>query len=154
MTQTARQAMHAFWAVEALPADGNQDAWIDWIPVFGVPVPLPNPQSRASLLPYHDLHHMVTGYHTDELGECEIGAWTAGTGGPQPLLGRIYDGLGLAWGLVRCPRRTVAAYRRGRASRNLYAWPIEELLEMTIDEVIALTQAPGTTSPAHGAHAA
>ena len=141
MALTARQAMQQFWADEALPADGNQGAWIDWLPVFGVPMPIPNFAGRTELLPYHDLHHMVTGYHTDEIGECEIGAWTAGTGGRQPWLGRIYDGLGLAWGMLRAPRRTLAAYRRGQASRNLYDRPLEELLEMTVPELQALTAA-------------
>lgn len=136
---TARQAMKAFWKAEDLPADGNASAWIDWLPVFGIPMPVPNPAARVAVLPYHDLHHMVTGYHTDECGECEISAWTVATGGRQPWLGRVYDSLGLAWGLVRCPRRTIAAYRRGLASRNLYGRPVEELLDLTVDELRELS---------------
>lgn len=139
MTITARQAMKQFWASEDLPAHGNRHVWVDWLPVFGVPIPIPNLAGRAELLPYHDLHHMVTGYHTDEIGECEIGAWTVGTGGAQPWMGRVYDSLGLAWGLIRAPRRTLAAYRRGRASRNLYDRPLGELLEMSVPKLKALT---------------
>ena len=134
----ARDAIQQFYVQEGLPTDGGSTKWVDSISMYGVVLPIPNPQVRVDVLPYHDLHHMVTGYQTDELGECEISAWTAATGGRQPWLGRLYDGLGLAWGLIRCRRRTIAAYRRGLASRNLYDQPIEALLDMTVDELRAL----------------
>ena len=130
----ARHALQHFYATENLPADGNQNAWIDWVTVFDIPMPLPNIFGRVAILPYHDLHHVVTGYHTDEPGECEIGAWTLATG-KGPLLGMIYDGMTTTLGLIRFRERTLRAWRRGRTCRNLYAYPLEELFEMDVEQL-------------------
>ena len=35
----------------------------------------PNTDSRKRAVPLHDLHHILTGYKTDWMGEAEIGAW-------------------------------------------------------------------------------
>lgn len=127
----ARTALTSFYKTENLPADGNQSSLIDWVTVFGIPMPMINTESRKRILPYHDLHHLVTGYGTDEAGEYELGAWTIATG-KGPLLGRLYDGMAATLGLIRYPRRTVAAYRRGLQSRNLYDHALQDLLEMDV----------------------
>ncbi len=43
------------------------------LPMFGREVHLPNPPSRQRALARHDLHHALTGYGTDYIGEAEIG---------------------------------------------------------------------------------
>ena len=135
----ARTALQEFYATEGLPPHGNLTVWVDWVTVFGVHLPLPNIFGRYKVLPYHDLHHLVTAYGTDEAGECEVGAWTLATGG-GPWLGLIYDTMTTTLGFVRFPRRTLAAWRRGRASRNLYAYPLGDLLEMDVAAVRALAR--------------
>ena len=135
----AREALQQFYVDEGLPTHGNLTVWFDWVKLFGVPLPLPNIFGRTKVLPYHDLHHIVTGYQTDEVGECEIGAWTMATGG-GPLLGHVYDAMTLTMGLIRFPERTKAAWRRGRRSKNLYAYPLDTLLEMDVEELQALVE--------------
>lgn len=128
---TAQDALHAFYAHENLPADGGVGDWLVWVSAFGVSVPLPNVSARAKLVPYHDLHHVITGYGTDEAGEAEAGAWCLGTGG-GPLMGTMYDLGAFGLGLVRFPRRTVRAFYRGRQCKNLYRRPVEHWLSRSI----------------------
>ncbi len=41
----------------------------------GFRVKFPNVAARKRVIPLHDLHHVLTGYGTDWMGEAEIGAW-------------------------------------------------------------------------------
>jgi len=134
----AREALLQFYRREQLPTHGNQTVWVDWVTVFGVQLPLLNIFGRARVLPYHDLHHLVTGYRTDEAGECELGAWTLACGS-GPLLGKVYDTMTATLGLIRFRERTVAAWRRGKRCQTLYAYPIDTLLEMEMDALRSLT---------------
>ena len=134
---TGREALKAFYERENLPAHGNQTVWVDWVTAFGIPFPLPNLFGRTKVLPYHDLHHIITGYRTDEAGECEVGAWCLATG-KEPLLGILYDGISTTLGLLRFRERTLAAWRQGRKCQTLYHYPIEELLDMEVEDIRAL----------------
>lgn len=98
----------------------------------------------------HDLHHVVTGYGPDEVGEASLSVFTLGqhyglgltvlTTGAVANLGRE---LGLPW-LAYCWH----AWRRGRRARSLYAAPWEDLLPLPLDlvrEMLAI-------EPIHQAH--
>jgi hypothetical protein len=122
-------AIARFRREQGLPADGGEDRWIDWTRMFGLPVPIPNASVRRPLVPYHDLHHILSGHGTDELGEAFVSAWTMGTGGRQPFWGHLYDLGAVVPGLLRAPRATFAAFLRGRRARNVYAHPVDELLD-------------------------
>jgi len=134
---TGREAMKRFYRRENIPDHGNLTVWIDWVTVFGINMPLPNIFGRTKVLPYHDLHHIITGYKTDEVGECEIGAWCLATG-KGPLLGYVYDSMTTGLGMIRYRERTLAAWRSGRKCKTLYEYPLEELLDMEVDELRAL----------------
>ena len=136
---TARTALQAFYQRENLPAHGNVDVWIDWVTFFGIKMPFPNIMGRNKVLPYHDLHHLVTGYRADEAGEYEVGAWCLAAGG-EPLVGYFYDVPAVLLGLIRFRERTLAAWRRGRNGQTLYHLPLEELMEMDVDALKALAQ--------------
>ncbi len=123
----AARALEGFYRREKLPAGGHDGARIDWARAFGLPVPIVNTRARLEVLPYHDVHHLVTGYRTDEAGEAEVGAWCLGTG-DGPVVGRVYDLGTFLLGLARWPRRTAAAFVRGRHGHNLYDVPAAELL--------------------------
>lgn len=41
---------------------------------------VPNLTQRKKLIPYHDLHHIVSGYNNSRIGEGEVSAWELGTG--------------------------------------------------------------------------
>lgn len=85
-------------------------------------VPLPNIETRRIFLKYHDLHHMMTGYSVGRIGEGEVSAWELGTGSffRSPILG-IMNLIALSTGLLLKPKRMWVAFKRGCASRNLYA---------------------------------
>ena len=72
---TVAAALKAFHVREGLPAHAGQEGWVDWVKVFSIPVPIPNPPARKRVLVHHDAHHLVTGFRTDEVGEAEVGAW-------------------------------------------------------------------------------
>ncbi len=84
----------------------------------------------------HDVHHMLTGYETSCLGECELAGWELASGGCGLHLVFWLDRLGfLAIGLVVAPRRTLRAFRRGLRGHNLYGLDKERVLSMPLCEV-------------------
>ncbi|MFL5353805.1 Coq4 family protein [Archangium sp.] len=76
----------------------------------------------------HDLHHLLTGYGTDMLGEQELQAFQYGNLRTPTSL--IALGHGVAVELPRHPaeylRRVRAAFQRGRVSRPIASIPWEE----------------------------
>jgi len=93
-------------------------------------VPLPNIETRRRFLKYHDLHHLVTGYSVERIGEGEISAWELGTGSAfvSPMLG-IMNLIALSTGLFPERKRMWRAFKRGCASRNLYAADVREAVD-------------------------
>ena len=84
----------------------------------------------------HDVHHILTGYSTRLIGECEVAAWEFATAGCHINVLFWLDRLALLLiGLVCFPRATVSALRRGVGSRNLYALDMAEVLEMEVTEL-------------------
>ena len=127
-------------------------------PSFEVPfgrwvLRLPNPPARQRAVCLHDLHHVVTGYGTDPLGEMEVSAFEVAGG---------LGGLWIAWmlsvpfflfGLVRHPRRTWRAYRSARSCRSLLGdpRPYTELLGATVAELRESLGPPRTGAAEHPA---
>ena len=129
---TAHRALREFYSQEQLPPDGGVQAKWVWVRAFGLPIPIPNTRARVRLVPYHDLHHVITGYRTDEAGEAEVAAWCLGTGG-GPVLGHIYDLGAFLLGLFQVPRRPLRAFYRGRQGRNLYRKPAAAWMSWELD---------------------
>lgn len=70
-----RSARDAYYAANDMPPDGGlSDKWVR-LELGPFPVAFPNTPARRALVPYHDLHHCLTGYGTDLVGEAEVGAW-------------------------------------------------------------------------------
>ena len=95
-------------------------------------VHLPNP----GLLPFHDLHHVVTGYGTGLIGEAEISAYELRGGCKSAMvfilcLGAILVGMFVAPGRIR------RAWQRAAGTRTLYHTNIlyDELLEMSVADL-------------------
>lgn len=98
---------------------GYGDRWVE-VKLGPIPVYLPNTPQRVRAVRYHDLHHVLSGYKTDLAGEFEISAWELASW-CEDMYGAWWLNLGgLIGGLIAWPRRTVAAFLRGRRSRNLY----------------------------------
>jgi hypothetical protein len=105
-----------------------------WVRVGPVSVPVPHPGQ----LHWHDLHHLVLGYGTDLVGEMEISAFELRTV-PRTAMVLLLCLAGVATGLVWAPRRTLGAWRRARAWRNLYGSGLvyAEVLEGSLEALEA-----------------
>jgi len=116
---TLRQARDRYLAEAGLSTDTYDDDWVD-VKLGPVPLRLPNTAARKRVLPLHDLHHALTGYRADILGEAEIGAWELGSGLGRHAIGYALDLMNLAWSLWVAPRRVWQGFVRGRRSGNFY----------------------------------
>ncbi|WP_437958091.1 hypothetical protein WME76_43625 [Sorangium sp. So ce119] len=132
---TMRQARAIYFDVNRFGADGGYgDAWVDF-KLGPLPVPFPNTHARVRAVRYHDLHHVLTGYDTNTIGEFEISAWEIGAGCKDFVAAWQLNLGGLFAGLLSAPRRTVRAFFRGRRSETLYGRPFEALLDRTVGEL-------------------
>ena len=108
------------------------DRRVEWIRLGPVPFPVPNSPARRRAVRIHDLHHLVAGYGTDLTGEFQASAWECGAGLHDEPVAWVACPVGTLGGMVRCPRRTVAAYARGRRSRTLYGQRPERADALTL----------------------
>jgi hypothetical protein len=92
----------------------------------------PNPGS----LPFHDLHHVATGYDSSFLGESEISVFELRTGSGTPLIFFLCVG-SILMGLCMSPRRIWRAWKNARGAHSLYGTkePYESLLAMNVGKL-------------------
>ena len=129
---TMRDARSKYFELNKFPADGGyDDAWVDF-KLGPIPFPFPNTSSRKRAVRVHDLHHIVTGYNTDLIGEFEISAWEIGAGCRDFIAAWQLNLGGMAGGLLFAPRRTFRAFVRGRHSESLYGRDVETMLSETV----------------------
>lgn len=114
------RALRRYFDQNGFGEDGGYSAaWVDF-DLGPIPFPFPNTPGRKRAVPFHDLHHLVTGYRTDTIGEFEISAWEIGSGCRDFFTAWQINLSGLATGAVVAPRKIWRAFVRGRHSRNLY----------------------------------
>ncbi len=138
---TTQEALGKFLVAQkvAKKGDGPEDFyggyWF-YANVLGVRVPFFPRVGFQRGLPAHDTHHMLNGYKTNWVGECETAAWELASGGCGPHVAYWIDRLFfLAIALVMAPIRTVRAWRRGWGQQNLYRLDRDQLLAMELAEV-------------------
>lgn len=119
------------------------DAKTYWIEFAGRRIRLPNPRSRRVMVPFHDVHHVATGYTADLRGEAEIGAWELRAGCTTATLW-IINAAAALMGLVVTPRRTLAAFRAGAGATTLYRLDVSynDMLDLTVGELRDLLSIP------------
>lgn len=123
------QARARFFVENDFGVDGGYDSPHQEAVLAGIPYRTPNPPARAAALRRHDLHHLLTGYSTDWLGEARISAWELGSGGPGAVFYAWTIVLwGLFTGLVGDPVGSLRAFVRGRGSDNLFGSETDEAL--------------------------
>ena len=148
MGETMRQARARYFADNKFGADGGYASkWVDF-KLGSVPMPFPNSPGRVRAVKFHDLHHLLTGYRTDLVGEFEISAWEIGAGCHGFAAAWFLNLGGMGGGLFLAPRKVFRAFRRGLASRTLYPLEFEPLLDRTVDELRAQTGVDGTVPEA------
>lgn len=127
-----RAARKTYFAVNKFgDSGGYDDAWVDF-KLGPIPFPFPNTAGRVRAVKFHDLHHILTGYDTDLIGEFEISAWEIAAGCKDFYAAWALNLGGLAAGLLCSPRRIIKAFARGLASRSLYGRELDELLDMPV----------------------
>ncbi|MCX4243719.1 hypothetical protein [Paraliomyxa miuraensis] len=134
---TLRQARDHYLAEAGFSTDTYVEDWVD-IPFGPLPLRLPSTDARKRVLPVHDIHHALTGYRSDLMGEAEIGAWELGGGLGPHTVGYVLDLLTLSWSPLLGARRVFRAFVRGRHTKNYYraALPLpQSLLDRDVDEV-------------------
>jgi hypothetical protein len=106
------------------------------IEILGLRLKFPNTKERQRVVPLHDLHHILTGYGTDWMGEAEIGAWEL-RAGCNSFIAYFLNGGGVVVGLFLSPRRLWQAFRSAKGQRTLYleSVPYEVLLQMSVGEL-------------------
>ncbi|MBE2248863.1 MAG: hypothetical protein IAE78_04880 [Myxococcus sp.] len=148
---TMRAARDEAFREAGIPPDGgDSEPWVDF-KLGPLPMPFPNTDARRRTVKLHDLHHVLTGYRTDILGEFEISAWELAAGCGRFGVAWYLNLMGLTAGLVSAPGRTLRAFARGRHSDTLYtALSFDEVLDQPVDEVRArlrVLAGPGTPTP-------
>ncbi len=107
-----------------------------YINIRGVKVPFFPRIGFQNGLPAHDAHHMLLGYETNWIGECETAAWELASGGCGRYIAYWIDRLFfVAIALTMSPSRTLRAWRRGWGHNNLYRIAPDKLLVMDLVEV-------------------
>lgn len=150
---TLREAVSQFYLRHGFPEDGGVSA-DSWSP-FGcrdLKVHLPNFAWRRKAIPFHDLHHVLTGYPFCPTGEFEMAAWEFAAGRyPNPLTTLFCIPL-VGLGACLTPKRSLAAFVRGKHSQTLYTGrDYQELLDKSVAEVRAeiLPNGPVAATPRH-----
>ena len=134
---TMREARRRYFEVNAFgPNGGYDDAWVDF-KLGPLPFPFPNSPARVKAVRYHDLHHVLTGYDTSFVGELEISAWEIAAGCKSFAAAWVLNLGGMTAGLFRAPKRTFAAFVRGRRQDTLYGEDLERLLDEKVGAVRA-----------------
>ena len=108
---TMRTARDLYFDVNGFGADGGySEPWVDF-KLGPLPLPFPNTAGRIAAVKFHDLHHVLTGYETNAIGEFEISAWELGAG-----CAKLPCGLGhqSRWARLGAHRRTAEDLRRIR----------------------------------------
>lgn len=117
-----------YFAANGFGTDGRYGAaWVD-VKIGPLPARIPNSQGRVRAVRFHDLHHLLTGYRTTFHGECEIGAWEVATGCANHGAAWLLNLGVFGCGLLSAPGDMWRAFRRGRASGNLYRATFDEAL--------------------------
>lgn len=104
---------------------------------------VPNTPFHREAIMRHDLHHVVTGYGTDQVGEGEISMWELRRGLRELDLyvGSIVLS-GALFGCLLSPRRMWSAWRRAEGQGSLFGARYDELLDEEVDVVRARLGVP------------
>lgn len=113
------------------------------VKLLRVPIKLPNTKAHQWATPLHDLHHVLTGYKTDWIGEAELAAWEL-RAGCKTVIVYWLDFSGVLIGLCISPLRVWRAFRAADGSRTLYRDPnlCGSMMCMTVGEVRSVLKIP------------
>jgi hypothetical protein len=115
---------------------GYNDRWVIIAKLGPLKFGFPNTPARVRAVTRHDLHHLVTDYDTDIIGEAEIAAWELASDCRDFHAAWVLNLAALPLGMLRAPARMRRAFARGCNSKNLYAEPFnDELLRERLGDL-------------------
>lgn len=125
---TLLDARTELFARSGIAPDGGYGAkWVK-LPLGPISLAIPNTKARKVAVPFHDLHHVLTGYATDWKGEFEISGWEIASGCADKSFAWMINLQGFAAGTIVFPRSTFRAFVRGLRSENLYRAQLDDAL--------------------------
>jgi hypothetical protein len=133
---TVRDALMEYYGRMGAPLDGSGALASRWTPLARWSITLPNFAWRRHALPVHDLHHVLLGYPCTPGGEFEMAAWEFAAGRFRHAGATAFCLPLVGVGALVQPRRSFAAFIRGRAGRSLYSIGLTaEMLASPVEDV-------------------
>jgi hypothetical protein len=145
---TLRDVMPKLLAIDDMAADDDRGTEYWYLGRGLLHIRVPNFGWRQRAIVRHDVHHILTGYPCTPTGEMQMAAWEFAAGRfPHPGATAFCLPL-VGMGAVLSPRRTFAAFVRGRHGTSLYATPLSD--EVLASRIVDLRQrfAPTVPTPA------
>jgi ubiquinone biosynthesis protein Coq4 len=134
-SQTLREARQHYFARSGFNEKTYASNWARF-QVGPIPLWIPNFASRRRAVRLHDLHHVLTGYETTWLGEAEVSAWEASSGGAPYWTIWMLMIFAMAIGVCIDRAAVCRAYRRGLVSRNLFFKDFDDrMLDVSLGEM-------------------
>ena len=145
---SVRQARAQYFAANGLGEGGYQERWVK-LRVGPFAIYMPNTAARVRAVRFHDIHHVLTGYHTTWLGEAEIAAWEISSGCAKHYAAWYLNLMAMAIGLGIDRAAVVEAFYRGCHSDNLYRATVDEgLLDSRVGMLRKVLRLDQTVPPA------
>ena len=132
---TVREARDAYLDENGFTMEAYDEPWTK-AKVLGITYAIPNTAHHAWAIQLHDLHHAITGFGTNLVGEGEISGWElAGGLRGQGLYISVLILLGFVTGMLLAPRRTLRAYRAGGQHLLNDGLSAEDLLDLNLGDL-------------------
>jgi hypothetical protein len=138
-----RAARAEYFAANGFSESGYTDRLVK-LQLGPVPVYILNSAARVRSVRLHDIHHVLTGYGTDVLGEGEIGAFELGAGCADHFAAWYLNFNAVTIALPLGAGTVLRAFARGRRSRCLYD---REWDERILDETVGALRAELAIAP-------
>ncbi|RKR85525.1 hypothetical protein BDD43_5796 [Mucilaginibacter gracilis] len=129
---TVREALIGFYKFNSLNLTSDFESHCVRVYIGCILAPVPNINARKKYLKFHDLHHIMSGYGIDRVGESEISAWELGSRSCRKPLISIMNLFALSTGFILKPSKVTRAFYRGCKSKNLY-YLSDSMTEADID---------------------
>ena len=129
---TVKEALIGFYKFNSLNLTDDFESHCVRVYIGCILAPVPTINARKKYLKFHDLHHIMSGYGIDRVGESEISAWELGSRSCRKPLISIMNLFALSTGFILKPKKVTAAFYIGCKSKNLY-YLSDSMTEADID---------------------
>ncbi|MBD1393688.1 hypothetical protein [Mucilaginibacter glaciei] len=131
---TVKEALIGFYKFNSLNLTDDFESHCVRVYIGCILAPVPNINARKKYLKFHDMHHIMSGYGIDRIGESEISGWELGSRSCRKPLISVMNLFALSTGFILSPKKVIAAFYRGCRSKNLY-YMSDGMLEEDIDKL-------------------